>query len=128
MGTLLGFPLHWIAARHLTAWPHLGLIAALFALGIWAAGRTGRALGVADHPGIVVDEIAAFMLVLFFTPPAPLWAPFAFLLFRLFDIFKPPPIRQADESIRGGVGVMLDDLLAAFYAVLCLTLAKALLG
>jgi phosphatidylglycerophosphatase A len=85
---------------------------------------TGRNLGVHDHGGMVWDEIAAFMLVLYFIPPQPMWQAFAFLLFRVFDIVKPPPIRRLDQKIQNGFGVMLDDVLAAFYALLCLAAAQ----
>ena len=65
---------------------------------------------------------------LFFIPAAPLWQAFAFLLFRLFDIVKPMPIRHFDRTIRNGFGVMFDDLLAAFYTLLCLAGWKFLFG
>jgi phosphatidylglycerophosphatase A len=127
-GTLGAVPLHLWAAAHLNAYVHLAAIAALFALGIWAAGRTSRDLGVADHGGIVWDETVAFLLVLFFTPPDAVWQALAFVLFRAFDIVKPPPIRHFDRTLHGGVGVMFDDLLAAGYSLLCLAALKALLS
>ncbi len=108
------------------AW--LAVLVGLFALGVWACARTGRALGVADHPGMVWDETVAFLLVLFFIPPALVWQAWAFLLFRLFDILKPPPIRQADRRFKSGFGVMFDDLLAAGYTLLVLALWKTLAG
>lgn len=106
----------------------LALIGGLFVAGIVAAERTGRALGVSDHGSIVWDEIVAFWLVLFFTPPTLLWQTAAFALFRFFDIVKPPPIRWADRRVEGGFGVMLDDLLAAGYAILVLAVLVNLLG
>ena len=120
LGTLLGFPLYYGLAAILPDQALLACIALSFVAGIWICGVTGRNLGVHDHGGMVWDEIAAFMLVLFFIPAQPLWQAFAFLLFRLFDILKPPPIRQLDRGIQNGFGVMLDDLVAAFYALLCL--------
>jgi phosphatidylglycerophosphatase A len=95
---------------------------------MWAAGHAGRALGAADHGGIVCDEVVAFLLVLFFTPAQPQWQAGAFLLFRLFDILKPPPIRHFDHTIRGGFGVMFDDLLAAFYALVALAIVRVATG
>jgi phosphatidylglycerophosphatase A len=121
-GTILGFPIYWGLQRVLPDQAVLAFIAASFLLGIWVCQVTGRNLGVHDHGGMVWDEIAAFMLVLYFIPQHPLWQAFAFLLFRLFDILKPPPIRRLDQRIQNGFGVMLDDLLAAFYALLCLAL------
>ena len=120
LGTLLGFPLYYGLAALLPDQAVLALIGLAFVAGIWFCEVTGRNLGVHDHGGMVWDEIAAFMLVLYFVPAQPLWQAFAFLLFRLFDILKPPPIRGLDRRIQNGFGVMLDDLVAAFYALLCL--------
>jgi len=118
VGTLLGLPLFWLIAAATADLPSriVPLIVA-FLLGTWACGRTGRALGVADHGGMVWDEIVAFALVLLFTPPGWLWIALAFALFRLFDILKPWPIRLADQHLKNGFGVMFDDLLAAGYAI-----------
>ena len=118
VGTLLGWPLYWLVIAAAPDLPNqLILLIASFLLGIWACGRSGRALGVADHGGMVWDEIVAFALVLLFTPPGWIWAGIAFLLFRFFDILKPWPIRLADRRLKNGFGVMFDDLLAAGYAL-----------
>lgn len=127
-GTLAAFPLYYLLRDRLDHYEFLALVAALFALGVWACHVTGRLLGEADHRGMVWDELVAFLLVLFFTPDGPLWQAFAFLLFRLFDILKPPPIRYYDRMIKSGFGVMLDDLMAAFYTVLCLAVWRAVAG
>lgn len=126
-GTLLAFPLYWLLQPRLDAAAFLAVVAVLFGLGVWACGATGRALGAADHGGMVWDETVAFLLVLFFTPAVPYWQALAFLVFRLFDILKPPPIRHFDRTIKNGFGVMLDDLIAAFYTLLVLAAAKTLL-
>lgn len=124
VGTLLGFPLYWLIAAATPDLTHqLALLAAAFVIGIPICARTGRDLGVADHGGIVWDEIVAFALVLAFTPAGALWAAAAFGFFRLFDIVKPWPIRVADARLKNGFGVMFDDLLAAGYAIACLQLA-----
>jgi phosphatidylglycerophosphatase A len=118
VGTLLGWPLVWlITAAASDLLNQLALLIASFLLGVWACGQTGRALGVADHGGMVWDEIVAFALVLLFTPPGWIWAGIAFLFFRFFDIVKPWPIRLADRRLKNGFGVMFDDLLAAGYAL-----------
>lgn len=97
----------------LIAW----LCVPLFAYGCYACGRTCRDLGVDDYGGVVWDEIVSMMLVLAFAPnTAGGWIA-AFLLFRLFDIFKPWPIRWIDSRVGGGLGVMLDDVLAAVFAI-----------
>jgi phosphatidylglycerophosphatase A len=127
-GTLLAFPVYWYLAPVLHGYAFLGLVAALFLLGVWACARTGRALNASDHPAIVWDETVAFLAVLFFTPATWMWQAAAFLLFRFFDILKPPPIRHIDRTVKNGFGVMLDDMLAAFYTVLVLAGVKALAG
>jgi phosphatidylglycerophosphatase A len=96
------------------------LILGALAIGPWACGRTARALGSEDHGGIVWDEIVAFWIVLAVVPPLLSWQLAGFVLFRFFDIVKPPPIRWADRRIKGGVGIMLDDLMAAFGTLLVL--------
>ncbi len=121
IGTIVGLPLFWL----LTFTPgstHFITITALFLMGIPICNKAGIALGVTDHGSIVWDEIVAMMLVLKFTPPSPLWWAISFALFRLFDIWKPAPIRQYDAKLKGGFGVMFDDLLAAVYAIISLKL------
>lgn len=114
--------------------PHFGeqgfalFLLAAFLVGIYACHKTGRDLGVADHGAMVWDEIVPFWFVLFLTPEGVWWQLAAFLLFRCFDIFKPPPARFIDQSMKNGLGVMLDDAVAAAYALFALALAKSLLG
>ncbi len=124
-GTLLAWPLGWVlgGAHALIALP---LVAALFLLGIWACGSTGRHLGVHDHGAMVWDEFVAFLLVLAIVPRELPWQACAFALFRVFDILKPPPIRWFERRYRGGFGVMFDDLLAAGYTLVVLALARRL--
>lgn len=97
-----------------------------FALGVWACSVTGRNMGAADHGSMVWDEIIAFWLVLLFITPAGLATQcWAFLWFRFFDMVKPPPIRYFDRHIKGGFGVMWDDIVAAFYTLLVFALWRA---
>ena len=128
VGTLLAFPLYWLLAAFSTSTMALALLGAAFLLGVWACGATGRALGVADHGAMVWDEIVAFAVVLVFTPPGWQWQLGAFLLFRFFDIVKPPPIRYFDRRLKNGFGVMFDDLLAAGYTLFVLAVGQRLLG
>jgi phosphatidylglycerophosphatase A len=102
----------------------LALAAVLFLGGIWACEVTGRHLGVADHGAMVWDEIVAFLLVLAVVPRELAWQAAAFVVFRFFDIVKPPPIRQLERRYGGGFGVMFDDLLAAGCTLLVLALLK----
>lgn len=118
-GTVVGLPLFWLI-HHYTITIQLTLISLLFLAGIYFCDKTGQALGVSDHGSIVWDEIVAMMLVLTFADHQWQWWLIAFLLFRLFDIWKPFPIRQCDAKVKGGLGVMLDDLLAAIYTILSL--------
>ena len=98
----------------------------LFFIGIWASDVTGAALGASDHGDIVIDEIAAFLLILVFTPLNWPWIILAFVLFRVFDILKPWPISVADRRIKGGFGVMFDDLLAAIFTIICLWFLRSI--
>jgi len=95
---------------------YLGLSALLFAVGIPLCARTARALGVHDHPAIVWDEVAAMPVALLSAGGDWRWMVLGFALFRLFDIWKPGPIRWADRRLHGGLGIMLDDLGAALLA------------
>lgn len=118
-GTLVALPLFTlIAGLDLDA--QLLIIGLLFLFGIYCCGISGKHLGAADHGAIVWDEIVAMMLVLTFTLNQWHWWLCAFLLFRLFDIWKPFPIQQFDAKLKNGFGVMFDDLLAAIYAIISL--------
>ena len=118
-GTMVGLPLFWLISSY-TISTQLIVIFALFLIGIYFCDKAGKALGVADHGAIVWDEIVAMMLVLAFSPPSCLNWVVAFILFRLFDIWKPFPIKQFDAKLKNGFGVMFDDLLADIYAILIL--------
>lgn len=117
VGTLVAFPLYALLAGSPFFW--LWALAFLL-LGVWVCEVAGRNLGVPDHGGIVWDEVAAFLCVLPFAPQTLPGFVLAFALFRLFDIWKPFPIGWCDARVKGGLGVMLDDVLAAVYAVLAL--------
>ena len=128
VGTLLGYPLYILCASQLNDMALLGVVAALFALGVWACGRTGTDMGISDHSGMVWDEVVAMMLILIVIPSGLGWWVAAFFIFRFFDIVKPPPIRYFDQTIKGGLGVMFDDIAAAFYTLLVLAVAERILG
>jgi phosphatidylglycerophosphatase A len=127
-GTLAAWLVYPLLRTSLSEFVFLAMLACFFAAGVIAAERTGRALGASDHGAIVWDEMVAFWLVLFFTPKSLLWQGAAFVLFRFFDIVKPPPIGWADRRVKGGFGVMLDDLIAAGYAILVLAVLVHLVG
>ncbi len=102
----------------------LAVTVVLTLAGIWICGESARKLGVHDHPAIVWDEVAGMMLTLL-AAPATWWGSLlAFGLFRLFDIWKPWPIREIDHGMRGGLGIMLDDVMAALMAAILLLIIK----
>ena len=131
VGTLFG----WLCFDTFSArWPELftstvwGLIILIgFMMGVWACEKTGRALGVPDHGGMVWDEMIAIWLVLLLVTPASFRQEcMAVLIFRAFDMIKPPPIRQFEQHYKGGFGVMADDIIAAFLTLLVLALWRFL--
>ena len=125
-GTLVGFPLYWLLGPAHSPWALLAVVAVLFAIGVWACGVTGRNLGISDHGGMCWDEIVAFLLILEIAPDGLYWQVAAFFLFRFFDVVKPSPIRELDLRMKGGFGVMFDDILAAGYTLLALAIVKRL--
>lgn len=124
-GTLVGWVLFVFLSQVLTPMTWIIFLALTFPIGVWACHVTGKQLGVHDDSSIVFDEMWAIWLVLLFVMPAPLWQQaIAFALFRLFDIWKPYPIHLVDDKWTNGLGVMLDDVLAAFYALLVFSVGK----
>jgi len=122
LGVLLYLPL---SALPLAV--YLGVTALLFAAGVWLCARTSKDLGVHDHRGIVWDEVVGFLITMIALPRAWPWIVCGFLLFRFFDIVKPWPIRWLDRRVGGGLGIMLDDLVAGLFALILLQLALRLL-
>lgn len=122
VGTLWGVAA-FLALHSLPLAGYLGAVAALALLGVWLCGRSARLLGVHDSPGIVFDEIVGFLVTVVPLLPALglvsdwtwAWLIGAFAVFRAFDILKPWPIRQLDRAVHGGIGIMLDDLVAGLY-------------
>lgn len=117
-GTLAAIPI-WYLAAQLPLWVYFTVLVVVIAVGPFLCGRTADDLGVHDHSGIVWDEIAGFLLTMLFVPVS--WTAMiaGFLFFRLFDIAKPWPISWLDRQVEGGTGIMVDDLLAAVYAWVC---------
>lgn len=118
-GTLLAVLIHLILVN-LPPWIHGTIIFAAFFIGIWVCGRTAEYLGVHDHEGIVWDELVGYWLMMFLVPSNWLWVSFGFVLFRILDIFKPWPISVVDRQVGGGLGIMLDDLLAGVMGAVCI--------
>jgi phosphatidylglycerophosphatase A len=120
-GSLVGLAFALALAPLGLAWNLLAVVVATVA-GIWICGESARRLGVHDHPAIVWDEVAGMMIAMLAAPDAWWGAPAAFVLFRIFDIAKPWPIREIDHGMGGGAGIMLDDVLAGLFAALGLLL------
>ena len=128
VGTLAAWAVGSVFLRHFSPLALASCSVPLFFLGVWACGATGRHLGVPDHGAIVWDEVVAFLFVLSVIPVELHWQAAAFVLFRAFDIAKPPPIRAFERRWQNGLGVMFDDLLAAAYSLLVLALLKRVLA
>jgi phosphatidylglycerophosphatase A len=123
-GTLVAVPIAALLRAYGSDAAFLAAVVGLFAAGAWAAQVTTRHLGVADHGSIVIDEVAAFLLVLWFVGGDPWRELIAFVLFRAFDIVKPPPIRQLDARWKSGLGVMADDMIAAAYTLIVVAVGQ----
>lgn len=93
------------------------LTAVICVVGVWICGRSSEMLGVHDHSGIVWDEFAGYFITMIAAPAGWVWIIVGFALFRLFDILKPWPIKWADQKVHGGLGIMLDDILAGFISL-----------
>ena len=126
MGTLVAIPFVF-GLKSLDQPVFWLVLSALFLLGVGICGTVSRRLGVHDHGGIVWDEMVGYWLSVAFVPLEWGWLLAAFLLFRLFDILKPWPIRQLDQKVSGGFGIMLDDAVAALFTVAVLALARLLI-
>lgn len=115
--------LPWLLLRELSLPFNLLVIAAGFAIGVWACDVAGRKLGVDDHRSLVWDEFIGQWIALLPALLAPWWAiVLGFALFRLFDVWKPWPIRYFDRHLKGGLGVMVDDVMAGLFAAVVLKL------
>ncbi len=125
-GSLPGVLLFWLTMGY-GLYVQLTVIALLIAAGIWICGESARRLGIHDHGGIVWDEIAGMYLTLMVAPVSVTGWLLAFVFFRFMDIVKPWPIRDLDHRLGGGVGIMLDDLVAALYAAVLLGLHRWLM-
>ncbi|MEE4184995.1 MAG: phosphatidylglycerophosphatase A [Gammaproteobacteria bacterium] len=124
-GSLLGVPLWWLTGGDVAV--QAAVAVAALAFGVWVCGESARRIGVHDHGGIVWDEVVGMYLTLLVVPAEPRWILAAFVLFRLMDIWKPWPIRELDHRLHGGLGIMLDDVVAAVFAAILLLFFRFLL-
>ena len=123
-GTLAAIPIY-LLLEPLPVWVFLAIVTLLFFVGIELCEQTAKDFGVHDHGGIVWDEIVGYQITMIVAPPGWLWVIAGFLLFRFFDILKPWPIRSLDRNVTGGLGIMVDVVLAGIYAALALLLVAS---
>lgn len=126
--SLAALPCAWVIRARFGVAGLAAASAVVFFVGWWAAAIVAQASAVEDPRAIVIDEVTGQWLVLLAAPRDPLAYALAFLLFRAFDIWKPWPVRWADRYVKGGLGIMLDDLLAAIYAAILLVVLLAMAG
>lgn len=113
----------WIWGMGGIAWPlHLLLVLVLGALGVWASDQACKILKRDDAQQVVIDEIVGIFITMIGIPVTPYWLGMGFILFRIFDIWKPPPARYFDEKLEGGWGVMMDDVMAGVYGCILMHL------
>ncbi len=122
-GTLAAIPLYWLLVQGMS-WIYITATLLVCLAGIGICGTAAKRLGVHDHSGIVWDEIAGYLITMAWTPFSWQAVITGFLLFRFFDILKPWPISYIDTFVEGGLGIMLDDVLAGLAAAAVLFLMK----
>lgn len=120
-GSLLALPLHFFL-RQLTPSHYALALGAIFFIAVITAGQAEKILDRKDPGVIVIDEVIGMLITLIAAPDNPLIWLLGFALFRFFDIFKPYPIRLIDQRINGGLGIVLDDVLAGIYSLIVLQL------
>ena len=120
-GTLAAVPLYLLLSP-LPTWAYIIVVLLVCAVGVWICDQSSKALGVHDHPGIVWDEFAGLLITMIAVPFSWTALLLGFILFRVFDILKPWPISVLDKKVHGGLGIMLDDILAGVFAAVALHL------
>lgn len=117
-GTLMAIPFYLLLQHILPLFYYIGFVILFIAASSWLCERVSREINVHDHPGMCIDEFAGLFVTMIHAPSGWVWIILGFLLFRLFDIWKPWPIRMLDEKVHGGFGIVLDDVAAGVYALL----------
>lgn len=116
-GTLAAVPLYLLMAQLPLSW-YLAVTLVCVLAGIYICDKAAKDMGVHDHGAIVWDEVAGLLITMIAAPAGVLWLVVGFVLFRLFDIIKPWPIRWLDAKVEGGFGIMIDDVLAGIFALI----------
>jgi phosphatidylglycerophosphatase A len=120
-GTLLAIPFY-LLLRPLSLSMYIAFTVVFFILSSWLCDYVSRKIKVHDHPGMTIDEFAGFFVTMINAPHGWPWVVLGFVLFRFFDILKPWPIRMLDEHVHGGIGVVLDDIVAGLFAMIIIQL------
>ncbi|WP_034855261.1 phosphatidylglycerophosphatase A [Ignatzschineria larvae DSM 13226] len=120
MGTLAAIPFWYIFATILPTWGYIGMLIITALIGIVICQKASDELGVHDHGGIVWDEFVGLWLTMLFAPVSWTAIILGFLIFRFFDVLKPWPIKVIDAQVGGGLGIMLDDILAGIFSLITL--------
>lgn len=121
-GTLMALIIYWFLLADMSVYWYIAVVVSSIPLGIYLCGESARRLGVHDYGGIVWDEFSGLWITFIFAPKHWLIALIGFALFRFFDIIKPWPIKWADQKVAGGLGIMLDDILAGLMSLVVLQL------
>lgn len=116
-GTLFAIPFY-LLIQHTPPLIYLAIVVILTVLSIWICDKVSKEIEVDDHQGMCLDEFIGFFVTMFAAPHGWIWIVIGFILFRIFDIWKPFPIRYIDEKIHGGFGMILDDVCAGIYSCL----------
>ncbi len=119
VGTLAAVPFTWLLLQLSLGW-YLLAIVICFVAGVWFCDKTAKDLGVHDYGGIVWDEFVGYFITMIAIAPTGLNLLVGFIFFRIFDIWKPWPISAVDKGVGGGFGIMIDDVIAGIYALVCM--------
>lgn len=119
MGTLIAIPFY-LAIQPLAHSVYFIIVLLAALASMWLCNKVSREIGIHDHQGMCIDEVIGYLVTMYAAPHGIKWIIIGFLLFRLFDIWKPQPIRYIDEKFTGGIGMILDDVLAGIYSCIIL--------
>jgi phosphatidylglycerophosphatase A len=125
-GTLLAIPFY-LLLRPLPVTYYITFVVLFAIFSMWLCDRISRTIKIDDHPGMCIDEFVGFFVTMIAAPPGWQWILLGFVLFRLFDILKPWPISLADKKIKGGFGMVLDDIIAGVFSLVLIQICARVL-
>ena len=118
-GTLIAIPFY-LALQFFSTFTYLIILIFITLISMWICDKVSKEINVPDHQGMCLDEIVGFLVTMYAVPHGLKWVVLGFVLFRVFDIWKPWPIRLLDERVHGGIGIILDDVVAGIFSCLIL--------